>query len=185
MAKVFEMLAEGFEEVEALMPVDVLRRGGVDVKTVSTTDSRIVRSSHGVAIEADVMFDEAEFDGADMVLLPGGLPGATNLDVHVGVKRVLSDFAEQGKLIGAICAAPLVLGRSGLLSGKRATCYPGFEKYLEGATTTGELFTIDGKIITGRGPAAAFDYSLAVLSMLEGSKKADEVASGMGRQWLK
>lgn len=184
MIRVYEMLAEGFEEIEALMPVDVLRRGGIDIQTVSVAAGRSVRSSHGVAIEADLVFSEADFSLGDMVLLPGGLPGATNLDAHAGVRQVLAEYAAHGKRIGAICAAPLVLGRMGLLRGRRATCYPGFEKYLEGADTTGELFTIDGNVITGRGPAAALDYSIAVLSLLAGGEKAEETASGMGRHWL-
>lgn len=184
MIKVLELLAEGFEEIEALMPVDVLRRGGVDVSTVSITSERAVKGAHGVTVEADMTFDEADFDGADMVLLPGGMPGAANLDVHSGVRNVLIDYANKGKRIGAICAAPMVLGRLGLLKGRNATCYPGFEKYLEGATTNSELFVIDGNIITGKGPAAAFDYSLAILSLLCGDQTAEQVGDGMGHNWL-
>jgi len=176
-------LAEGFEEVEALMPVDVLRRGGVDVSTVSITAQRAVKGAHDVVVEADTTFDEADFDSADMLLLPGGMPGAAHLDAHVGVQEVLLRYANAGKRIGAICAAPMVLGRLGLLKGREATCYPGFEQYLEGAHATGKLFVIDGNIITGKGPAAAFDYSLALLSQLCGKEVAEQVGLGMGHEW--
>lgn len=184
MAKVFELLAEGFEEIEALMPVDVLRRGGVDVLTVSISSERAVKGAHGVVVEADFVFDEADFESADMLLLPGGMPGAANLDAHTGVRKLLTDHANKGKRIGAICAAPMVLGRLGLLKGRDATCYPGFEKYLEGANATGELYVIDGNIITGKGPAAAFNYSLAILSLLCGDQVAEQVGLGMGSNWL-
>jgi len=184
MSKVFELLAEGFEEVEALMPVDVLHRGGVEVFTVSTSAQRSVKGAHGVVVEADLLFAETDFAAGTMLLLPGGMPGAANLDMHTGVRQVIADYAEQGKRIGAICAAPMVLGRMGLLKGRKATCYPGFEKYLDGAAYTGELYTIDGNIITGKGPIAAFDYSVAILSLLKGDGTADEVANGMGYSWL-
>ena len=146
MAKVYEFLANGFEEVEGLGPVDILRRGGVDVKTVSVTGTPWVETSHGITLKADLTIEEADLSDADMLLLPGGLPGATNLRDHEGVRKALVAQAAKGGRIGAICAAPLVLGSLGLLEGKKATCYPGFEKFMTGATYTGELFTIDGNI---------------------------------------
>lgn len=176
---VYEFLANGFEEVEALAPVDILRRGGVDIQTVSVTGSEYVESAHGVTMKADILFKEANFGDADMLLLPGGLPGATNLRDHEGVCRALAAQAERGGRIGAICAAPLVLGKLGLLQGKRATCYPGFEKFMTGATYTEEMFTVDGNIITGRGPAAAFPYSYAILAMFRGEEAMESVADGM------
>jgi len=117
------------------------------------------------------------------VLLPGGMPGAANLDMHEGVRGVLADYAARGKRIGAICAAPMVLGRMRLLKGLRATCYPGFERYLEGAAVTGELFTVDGNVITGRGPAAAAPYAIKILSLLVSDTVAHDVAEGMGMFW--
>ncbi len=166
MSKIYEFLAEGFEEIEALAPVDILRRGGQEVHTVSVTGSLWVTSSHGVTIKADMVFEEADLTDADMLLLPGGMPGSMNLNMHEGVRLALLAHDEQGKRIGAICAAPMVLGSLGLLQGRRATCSPGFETYLTGAEYTGELFTVDGNIITGEGPAASFPYAYEILTML-------------------
>ena len=121
MAKVYEFLANGFEEVEGLAPVDILRRGGVDIKTVSVTGSEYVETSHGITIKADLTIEDADLSDADMLLLPGGLPGATNLRDHEGVCAALKTQAAKGGRIGAICAAPLVLGHLGLLEDRYAT----------------------------------------------------------------
>lgn len=171
MAKVYEFLADGFEEVEGMGPVDVLRRGGVDVKTVSVTGSEMVSTSHGVTVKADMLFEDADFSDADLLMLPGGMPGSATLDMHEGLHTVLAAHNSAGKLIGAICAAPMVLGRMGLLKARRATCYPGFDKYLEGAEYTSELVTVDGNIVTGKGPAATLPYAYRLLEMLEGAEK--------------
>ena len=180
MAKVYEFLATGFEEVEALLPVDILRRAGVEIKTVSVTGDTWVTSSHGVTIQADLKFEDIpHFDDVDMLLLPGGMPGATNLNEHAGVREALLAHNAKGKHIGAICAAPMVLGSLGLLKGRKATCYPGFEKYLEGAEYTAELFTIDGNIITGEGPAATFPYAYEILKMFVGEAKTKELQQQM------
>jgi 4-methyl-5(b-hydroxyethyl)-thiazole monophosphate biosynthesis len=176
MAKVYIFLANGFEEVEAMAPVDILRRGGVDIKTVSVTGSEYVESSHGVTMKADMLFNKvSDFEDADMLLLPGGMPGATNLNEHEGVRQALIAQNERGKRIGAICAGPMVLGSLGLLKGKKATCSPGFEKYLTGATYTAELVQEDGNIITGEGPAASFPYSYRILSYFVGEEKTAEL----------
>ena len=150
MAKAYVFLANGFEDVEALIPVDVLRRGGVDVKTVSTVEnSQIVESAHGVQMVADMMFEDCNFSDADLLLLPGGMPGASNLYGHEGVRKAVKAQYDAGKRLAAICAAPaVVLGQMGLLKGKRATCYPGFEQKLDGATYTADLCTVDGVITT-------------------------------------
>ena len=166
MAKIYQFMAEGFEDVEALAPVDILRRGGQEIVMVSITGSELVTSAHGVTIKVDALFEDVDLGDADLLMLPGGLPGATNLNDHVGVRRALLEQNKEGKLIAAICAAPMVPGALGLLSGKRATCYPGFEKYMEGADYTHELFTVDGNIITGEGPAATLPYAYALLAML-------------------
>ena len=172
-------MANGFEDIEALIPVDVLRRGGVDIQTVSITDSNIVTSAHGVQMVTDLTFDEADLSDADLLMLPGGMPGATNLNAHEGLKKALVAQAEAGKMVAAICAAPLVLGGLGILKGKRATCYPSFEQTLDGATYTADLWTIDGNIITGEGPAAALPYAYSLLALLVSEEKAAEVAEGM------
>ena len=137
MKKVYVFLADGFEDVEALIPVDVLRRGGVDVTTVSISDFPLVTSAHGVNIEADIMFEQGDFSDADLIFLPGGMPGASNLFAHKGVCKIVVDQFAAGKKVAAICAAPgVVLGQLGILEGKKATCYPGFEQMLDGATYT-------------------------------------------------
>lgn len=180
MAKVYEFLADGFEEIEGFAPVDILRRGGVDIKTVSVTGSHYVETTHGITVKADLTFEEAaDSDKADMLLLPGGLPGAEGLNEHKGLRELLLRHDEADKRIGAICAAPMVLGSLGLLRGKRATCYPGFEKFLNGAEYTAELVTEDGNIITGEGPAATLPYAYTILSYFRGKEAAEDIARGM------
>ena len=179
MKRVYVFLAQGFEEMEALGPVDILRRGGVEVLTVSITDCYEVVGAHGVRVMADRLLGEIDAEGADLLLLPGGMPGAKNLLNRHTQHRLLTPHHQNGKLLGAICAAPMVLGQLGLLKGKRATCYPGFEHLLTGATTTNELVTVDGLIVTGKGPAATFDYGFTLLSMLSSEEKSREVAQGM------
>ncbi len=179
MAKVYEFLATGFEDIEALIPLDIMRRAGVDFKTVSITGDLYVESAHGVSIKADMLIEDADMSDADLIMLPGGLPGATNLNAHNGVKKAIIEQNARGKMIGAICAAPMVLGGIGLLQGRRATCYPGFEKYLEGAEYTHELYTVDGNITTGEGPAAALPYAYTLLAALTDRQTADQVAEGM------
>ena len=172
MAKVYEFLANGFEEIEGLAPVDILRRGGIDVTTVSITGSREVTTSHGVTILADTTFEDAgEMTDADLLMLPGGMPGSTNLNAHGGVLSTMRRQFDSGKLVAAICAAPMVLGTAGILQGKRATCSPGFQKYLTGAEYTGELFTVDGNVITGEGPCATLPYAYKILSLFIGEEK--------------
>ena len=165
MKTIYVFLAEGFEEVEALTPVDVLRRAGLPVKTVSVTGVLTVNGAHGVPVVADMVFEEVKEGDAEMIVLPGGLPGATNLDAHEG--------------LSAICAAPLVYGKRGLLKGKKVTCYPGFEKYLEGAEYTAALVEKDGNFITGKGPGAAMAFSFAIAEKYVGAEKVTELKQGM------
>jgi 4-methyl-5(b-hydroxyethyl)-thiazole monophosphate biosynthesis len=180
MAKVYVFLADGFEDVEALIPVDVLRRGGVEVVTVSVTgESQVVETAHRVQVVADAMFEDCDFSDADLLFLPGGMPGASNLNSHEGVRRALMAQHQAGRRVAAICAAPLVLGGLGILRGKRATCYPGFEQTLEGATYTAELCTVDGLVTTGEGPAAAFPFAYALLTQLVSQEVSDQIAEGM------
>jgi len=179
MAKVYEFLADGFEEIEALAPVDIFRRGGVEIKTVSCNGADMVESAHGIIFKADMKFEDADFSDADLLMLPGGLPGATNLRDHQGVCEAVTRQAKSGKKIAAICAAPLVFGHLGLLDGKRATCYPGFEKYLGDAEYTHELFTVDGNITTGEGPAATLPYTYELLSQFIGKERTADIERGM------
>ena len=179
MKTIFVFLAEGFEEIEALTPVDVLRRAGLPVQTVSVMDEQVVAGAHGVPVLADKMFAEINPEDAEMILLPGGLPGATNLDAHEGLSRMILDFAAAEKPLAAICAAPLVLGNRGLLQGKKATCYPGFETYLQGAEYTAALVEKDGNIITGKGPGAAMEFAFAIVEKYCGIDKVNELKQGM------
>ena len=180
MKKVYVFLADGFEDVEALIPVDVWRRGGLEVVTVSTTEFPLVQTAHGVNIEADIMFEQGDFSDADLLFLPGGMPGASNLFAHKGVCKAIVDQFAAGKKVAAICASPaVVLAPLGILEGKRATCYPGFEKDLEVATYMGQLVTVDGNVTTGEGPAAAFPFAYDLLGQLTSPQKANQIAEGM------
>ncbi len=181
MKKVYVFLADGFEDVEALIPIDVLRRGGVEVTTVSVMDgSQVVESAHGVQIVADALIEDCDFSDADLLLLPGGMPGASNLYDCSGVQEAVLAQNEAGRNIAAICAAPaVVLGQLGILEGRKATCYPGFEKLLHGAEYTGELCTVSGNITTAEGPAAAFPFAYQLLSVLAGEQVSSQIAEGM------
>lgn len=182
MKKVYVFLADGFEDVEALIPIDVLRRGGVDVTTVSISDFPLVQSAHGVNVEADSMFEQGDFTDADLLFLPGGMPGASNLFAHKGVCKAIVNQHMAGKKVAAICASPaVVLAPLGILDGKKATCYPGFESVLaeNNATYTGDLVTVDGNVTTGEGPAAAFPFAYELLSQLVNKQTADQIAEAM------
>lgn len=178
MKKVIVFLAEGFEEIEAVSIIDTLRRGEIEVTTASISNNKNVKGAHNISIETDKLFDDIDFKSYDMIALPGGMPGAKNLNEHEGLKEQLKEFAKD-KHIAAICAAPLILGGLGLLKGKKATCYPGFEPELIEATITHEPVTIDGNIITGRGPAFAISFSLQIVETLAGKATRDEVANAM------
>ncbi|MBQ9355785.1 MAG: DJ-1/PfpI family protein [Prevotella sp.] len=179
--KAYVFLADGFEDVEALIPVDVLRRGGVEVVTVSVMDENLlVTSAHGVQIVADAEAAEVQFSDADLLFLPGGMPGAKNLYDSDIVRQAVKEQVQAGKLVAAICAAPaVVLGQMGLLAGRKATCYPGFEQLLQGAEYTGDLCTQDGNIITAEGPAAAFPFAYRLLALLTNEPTAQQIADGM------
>lgn len=166
-------LATGFEEVEALTPVDILRRGGVDVKTVSLEEERTVKSKENILVIADLLFKEVENNDVDMLILPGGTPRIADYpQLNEKVKKAVL----QNKQVGAICAAPIVLGRLGLLEGKHATVYPGFEQELQGAKITKEAVVTEGNIITARGPGSATGFALALLEKLAGKETRDKVA---------
>ena len=179
MKTIFVFLAEGFEEIEALTPVDILRRAGLPVQTVSIMDEQVVTGAHGVPVLADKMFAEIHPENAEMILLPGGLPGATNLDAHEGLGQMIMDFAKEEKPLAAICAAPLVFGNRGLLEGKKATCYPGFETYLQGAEYTAALVEKDGNFITGKGPGAALEFAFAIVEKYCGLDMVQQLKQGM------
>lgn len=180
MAKVYEFLSNGFEDIEALAPVDILRRGGLEVKTVSITGEQMVETTHGIKLMTDLRIEDiVDFSDVDAMLLPGGLPGATNLNKHRMLREILLEQYNQGRIVAAICAAPLVLGSIGILEGKRATCYPGFEKRMTGATYTQEQVTIDGNIITGKGPGASMDFGYAILGKFVAPEAVAELKAQM------
>ena len=173
----YVFLADGFEEIEAMIPIDVLRRAGLNVVIASVNDSMVVQGAHGVSMIADITIDEVK--EGDMIVLPGGMPGATNLDKCPELNEQIKQYATQGKPMAAICAAPLVFGKRGLLKGKKATCYPGFEEFLEGAEYTAAAVECDGNMITGTGPGAAMDFAFAIVEMLCGTEKVAELKQGM------
>lgn len=179
MAKVYEFLADGFEEVEALAPLDILRRGGQEVVTVSINEDNFVNGAHGVTVVADANIGDVDVSDADLLVLPGGMPGAKNLLECGKVCEALVRQNAEGKLVAAICAAPMVLGLNGILEGKKATCYPGFENCLNGAAYTAELVTEDGNIITGRGPGAAMEFGYTLLSRFVDKEVVDGMREGM------
>lgn len=179
MKTIYLFLAEGFEEIEAITPIDVLTRAGLKLQTVSVTNDYMVTGAHGVPVVADCMFEEINESDAEMLILPGGMPGATNLDAHEGLSRLILSFSAAGKAIAAICAAPLVLGKRGLLEGKKATCYPGFEGYLQDAEYTAALVQEDGNFITGKGPGAAMEFAFAIVEKYCGAAKVQELKQGM------
>lgn len=179
MSKAFVFLATGFEEMEALGTVDILRRAGIDTVTVSITGEKVVAGAHNIPVQADCLMEEASFAGAAALILPGGLPGATNLNKSTSVKEALLQQYREGRIVAAICAAPLVLGGLGLLKGCKSTCYPSFEEYLIGATPTGANVEVDGNVITGKGPGLVFDFGLALVEAIRGKAVAEEVAGGM------
>lgn len=179
MEYIYLFLAEGFEEVEALGTVDVLRRAGLPVKTVSVMEQLEVTGSHQVTVKADMLFDEESLHDAEMLILPGGMPGSLNLSEHEGLRRVILAFFAAGRPMAAICAAPMVYGKLGLLKNKKVTCYPGFEEYLEGAVPTGALVEHDANIITGKGPGATFEFAMAIVAKFCGKAKVAELKQGM------
>ena len=168
MKKAIVFLANGFEEMEATGTVDILRRGGIDTKTVSITDDRKVIGAHNMEYTADATFTEIDLSDAD-ALMNNSEP----------VKEALLQQYREGRIVAAICAAPMVLGGLGLLKGRKATCYPGFEPKLIGATVTGEAVEVDGNVVTGRGPGLVFNFGLALVSVLKGDAVAEEVAAGL------
>lgn len=179
MKKAIVFLADGFEEIEAISIIDILRRASIDVTTVSINMVETVTGAHNITVIADTTIDRAIIDEVDAVILPGGMPGALNLENCEPVREILINLYKQGKLLGAICAAPMVLGGLGLLKGKDATCYPGFEEKLIGANITGQATSKSGNVITGKGPGFATEFALALVTEMRGEGVAEEVAAGM------
>lgn len=179
MALVYIFLAEGFEEIEALTPVDMLRRAGVETRTVSITEENKVTGSHGITVETDLVWSQADFDEATVLVLPGGLPGTTHLGECAPLVEQLKAFAaSQEKKVAAICAAPSVLGLNGILEGRKAICFPGWEDKLLGAEVqAGARAVVDGNVITSRGMGTSLDFSLALITELVNQETAEKLAA--------
>lgn len=176
---IYAFFANGFEESEAIVPIDILRRAGLDVKLVSVTDDLMVTGSHGMTLKTEVFFDDVDFKDAELLFLPGGMPGTKNLDAHAGLCELLQDSAEKGVFLAAICAAPSVFGGLGLLNGETATCYPGFEDKLIGAKVTKNPVEVSHNFITGKGAGAAMKFALKLVEVLKGEKIATELSAAI------
>ena len=175
----FVHLAEGFEEIEAITIVDVLRRAGIEVNTVLITNNKAVTGSHNITVLADILFEDANYTNCEMIILPGGMPGTTNLAGHEGLIKHIQFFANNGKWIAAICAAPMVLGTLLLLTGKQATIYPGMELHLLGAKHSSEKVVVDEKIITSKGPGTAMDFALKLVEVFKGDQTVNSLRKAM------
>ena len=173
------LLAPGFEEVEALTPADYLRRAGQEVRLVGV-GSQVVTGSHGITVHCDCIIEEAQ-ELPDMLVLPGGMPGTRNLEKNAHVAKKIEDCCWGGKYVAAICAAPSILGHMGLLEGKRATCFPGFEEALQRAEYENASVVCDGNIITAKGAGAANQFAFALVEALCGKEQADGLKAAV--QW--
>lgn len=177
-ASVLVPLLEGFEEIEAVTIIDVLRRADVHV-LVAGDRAGPVRGSHGIGVVADIALDEVKADDLIMIALPGGMPGAARLAEHAVVQRLIREVRDHAGYTAAVCAAPMALGAAGVLAGKMATCYPGFEKHLTGADTHEDRVIVDGKVVTSRGPGTALEFALTLVSLLIGPQKEAALEQSM------
>lgn len=168
------LLADGFEETEAIAPIDILRRAGACVKTVGVTGN-YVTGTHGIRLQADCAYAEVKAEKINCLVLPGGMPGTNNLDCSPVTDEAIENALQCGGRLASICAAPLVFGKRGLLVGKKATCYPSFEKYLTGAEYTQRAVVTDGNVTTSRGAGTAIDFGLELVSLLFSEEKAEKI----------
>ena len=171
---VYFFIAEGFEEIEALCPLDLLRRAGVEVKTVGIGSNKIT-GAHGITISTDMADTDFSYDSPEMIFLPGGMPGTLNLEASDVVVDSIKKAHDDGAYIFAICAAPMILGKMGLLNGKEAICYPGFEETLSGAKISDKAVVLDGKIATAQGMGVALEFGLLAVSLLCGAECAEKL----------
>lgn len=177
MADALIFLAPGYEEVEMLTVVDMLRRAGIEIDMISTTDTLEVTSSHNVTVKADRLFKDADFDTAKMIILPGGIPGTPNLLAYKPLTEKIMEFKENGKFLSAVCAAPTVYGELGILKEHKATCYPGHETKLHCAEYIKEAVVVDGQFITSRGMGTCIEFAAAIITRLKDKETADTIKS--------
>ncbi|WP_461809762.1 DJ-1 family glyoxalase III [Faecalimonas sp.] len=177
--KVCVFLADGFEEVEGLTVVDILRRADIKVETVSVTGDREIHGAHEINVQADTLFEEANFENAEMLILPGGMPGTLHLQEHKGLEALLRKFYGNKKYVAAICAAPTIFGKLGFLEGRKATCYPEMEEGLSGANVIKDMVAVDGHVITSRGMGTAIPFALCLIELLIGKEKSEEIRASI------
>ncbi len=174
----YVLLADGFEETEMIAPLDILRRAGIPVQTVGIT-GKAVTGAHGITVMADLLPDQVDKLSIKGVILPGGMPGTTNLQADSFVEELILSCAKEKKLVAAICAAPMIFGELGLLAGKEATCFPGFEEHLKGAVVTSAPVAVDGNIITGKGAGSALEFGAALVNFCTKEGKGEEILAQM------
>lgn len=179
MSRVCVFLAEGFEEIEALTVVDLLRRAEIEITMVSVGENINVTGSHKITVRADQLFEQTNFDKTEVLVLPGGMPGTVNLGKHKGLCELIKEFDKHRKKLAAICAAPSILGDMGILDGKRATSYPGLEERLKGASVTKNPVEVSEWITTSRGLGTAISFSLSLIEQLAGKAKAEEISAAI------
>lgn len=176
---VYVHLATGFEEIEALAVVDILRRAEISVETVSVTGDRMVMGTHDIPVLADILIEDGDYDNCEMMVFPGGFAGTTNMANHEGLLMKLREFTDKGKWVAAICAAPIILGELGLLDGKEATCYPGLERHLFGATIKPDNVVVYDNYVTSKGPATALEFAVKLVELLKDKDVAKEIADAL------
>lgn len=179
MAQAYVFLAEGFEEIEGLTVVDILRRADIQTEMVAVGEALQVTGSHGITVTADRLFQLGELRDGELYVLPGGMPGTKHLMEHQGLSILLKQMDNAGKKLAAICAAPSVLGKLELLKGRKAVCYPGFEDKLTGATVLKDAVAVDGNVTTSRGMGTAIPFALSLVAQLRGEKAAKDLAKGI------
>jgi protein deglycase len=179
MVGIYVFLASGFEEIEAVAVIDVLRRAKLEVVIVSVVGEKKVIGAHGIALEADVLFESQDFKNGSMLILPGGMPGTRNLEAFQPLTKLISEYYRAGKYLAAICAAPLIYGKMNLLRNEEAICYPGFEEDLIGAVLSKQRVVSSGKMITAKGAGCAIEFGLKIVEILKGKEDADKIAEAM------
>lgn len=177
--KVYIFLADGFEDIEGLMVVDLMRRAKIDIQTVSVSGKKEVKTSHGICLCTDLLFEETDFTDADLLVLPGGMPGTLHLGEYKPLRSLLTDFYNKGGKVAAICAAPTVFASLGLLDKKTATAYPSCMDGLGSANRSEEKVVVDGNVTTSRGLGTAIDFALSLIGQLLGEEKAEEIAKSV------
>lgn len=180
--KILIHLATGFEEIEAITTIDILRRANIDTEVVSICECTQVMGAHGIEVRADVPFARADYENADLLILPGGMPGTKHLAEHKGLAKKIREHFDQGKWLAAICAAPSIFGKMGLLENVEAICYPSFEPELKGAIISTKKVVVSGQFITAQSPSVSIDFALEIVKIAKGKEVAKQVAQGIVKQ---